>query len=314
MSKPKVIYTNEHNIPLPLQLWLINDDYDHDPDENVISVTTLLKSVKRIVLGRKYKDVQKTGDFNDLVAMKLGTSVHNEIEDAMDNSVNLLMELGYEPDKAIELAKKIKSENRTKRAVGKYIISGKYDVIFNSHVGDYKTTSVWKYILDKGDEYIKQMSIYKWLNPKDITANVGYIFYIFTDWSKVQSVQDIRYPQSRIATKEFPLMSNDDTEEFVTNKLAMVEKYTSVDDDKLPDCTTEELWQDPEKYAYYKNPAGKRATKVFEDYSEANDRLSADGNVGKIETRPSKAKACGYCNVREFCSQYIKLKAFGQVD
>lgn len=44
-------YTNTTNIPLPLAVFLATDDYDYQPD--TISVTTLLKPIKQIILGRR---------------------------------------------------------------------------------------------------------------------------------------------------------------------------------------------------------------------------------------------------------------------
>ena len=36
-------YTNDHNIPLAMAVWLMHDDYDYIHDPKYISVTTLMK-------------------------------------------------------------------------------------------------------------------------------------------------------------------------------------------------------------------------------------------------------------------------------
>ena len=60
------------------------------------------------------------------------------------------------------------------------IVSGKYDLVLDGQLSDYKSTSVWTYIYgSKVEDYIKQGSIYKWLSPDKITSDYININYIF---------------------------------------------------------------------------------------------------------------------------------------
>ena len=46
-------YTNQHNISLLMGIWLAHDSYDMVPAEKKLSVTTLLRSVRQVILGSR---------------------------------------------------------------------------------------------------------------------------------------------------------------------------------------------------------------------------------------------------------------------
>lgn len=308
-------YENRNGLPLPIVAWLVHNDYSLR-DENVISATTTLKSTKQIVLGRRYKESNKVVDVSDLVSSRMGTAIHASVEASLEEKtfIDNMTKLGYKNPEA--LCEKIVKEKRSEKELNGYVISGQFDICYNGFVMDIKSTSTWKYILDDGDDYIKQMSIYRWLNQDLITQDVGYICYIFTDWSQVKAIQDTRYPQSRIQMKEFPLLSIEDTEKMLTDKLNLV-KYHEIKntpDDMLPDCTSKERWEKQSEWKYYKNPAKKdRATKVFSNPSEAWARFHEDGGVGAVIEFKGESTACTYCPFINYCSQYTDLLAVGLI-
>lgn len=168
-------FTNNKNIPLPIAIWLATNNYEYDTDNRVISATSLLKPLKAIHLARKYRENQKEVDVADLSNLVIGSSIHAGIEEALEPSnIKKVSELlGYNPDKVLE---HLVVEKRTKKEINGYVISGQFDMVYKGTVCDVKSTSTWKYILGDGDDYVKQMSIYKWLNPELITSNSGWIF------------------------------------------------------------------------------------------------------------------------------------------
>ncbi|MGB1226443.1 MAG: hypothetical protein ACPG9K_01015 [Poseidonibacter sp.] len=308
--------TNKEGISIPLAVWLAHDDYDYDGRDNVISTTTLLKPIRQIVLGRKYKDAMREIDVSDLIASSMGTALHDSVEAAWmkkDKVIKTLESLGYSKPELI--FDKLTLEKRSEKEFGKYIVSGKFDIAFDGTVCDIKSTSVWSYIYgSKEKDYILQMSIYRLLNPSLITHDFGYIEYIFTDWSAVKAKQDSSYPQSRVLSKKLKLLSLDETEKYISEKLALVAKYEAMGVEDLLVCPDDELWREADVWKYYKNPKSmSRATKNFDNELDANARLSKDKNVGIVVHHKGGVKRCQYCNYTNLCSQYYEMQIKGEI-
>ena len=316
--------TNQTNIALPIALWAAYDEYDYDGRENVISTTSLLNPTRMVALQRLNKDADKTVDIADLIGSRLGSAIHDSFEKVLLNKDyvrDTLRLMGYD-EEAIKRVKinpeKIELndiplwvENRAEKVVGDWIISGKYDMVINYQVQDIKSTSVWTYMFGSNDDkYIQQMSIYKWLNQDKIKSDTGIIHYIFTDWSKQKAMQDKNYPQQRVLSKEFRLMSLSQTEKFIKDKLTKLDEALKTGN--LPLCTLEDLWQEPDKWKYFKKKNANRATKVFDNEADAYARLAEEGQ-GEVRYFPGLVKRCNYCSVREFCDQYKDLQSLGLI-
>jgi len=326
------IYTNNKNLSLAMAVWLVHDDYDYIDDPTVISATTLLKPIKAIVLARKNNKLDKRVDISTLVNSRMGTAIHSGVEVAWKDPENLkvaLKMLGVEnlfdrikvnpePEELEEDTIPVYVEQRVIKEVGfkDYKITGKFDMVLDGRVIDVKSTSVWTHIFgSKHDDYIKQGSIYRWANPEKITDDIMQIEYVFTDWRKMDAVKDpARYPQERVIPKEFPLMPIENTDRWIKGRVMEIDKYMSLPDDKLPDCTPDELWEKPTVWKYYKNPANKtRATKNFDNQVDAQARLAKDGFVGEVVEVKGEVVACRYCAVAEICEQAKKYKATGKL-
>ena len=188
-------YTNKNNISLALAVFLMHDSYDYDGRDNVISATGLLKSIRQIVLAHQNKNVAKTVDIVDLVPSRMGSAIHSGCEEAWSDRKNILeaLKLFGAADTVTDSIKinpetvesgdmPVYVEQRAEKEVLNFVISGKYDLVLDGVLNDYKSTSVWTYIFDSSrDNYIKQGSIYKWLSPDKITSDIININYIFTD-------------------------------------------------------------------------------------------------------------------------------------
>ena len=320
-------YTNKDNVSLPLAVWLMHDDYDYDSRDNVISATALLKPIRALVLIDQHKGLDKSVDIMSLVSARMGSAIHAIAEKAWTNRANISKalkalqvsnlddKLVINPDKVKEGEIPIYVEQRHEKEIDDYIISGKYDLIVDGTVSDYKSTSVWSYIFDSNAlKYTQQASIYKWLVPDRITDNSVHIQYIFTDWSASQAMRDSSYPQTRVLTKEYPIWSTEQTNFFISEKIKLLKQYKDSPQEDLPECTKEELWESETKYKYYKNPAKMaRATKNFDTLNEANVRLASDGGVGTVVTVPGEVKACRYCEVSDICKQAQNLIQQGRL-
>jgi len=305
--------TNKTDISLAMAVWLASDTYDHNSDPNTISVTSLLKPIKSIVLGMKIKD--RTVDVADLIAAQMGTSFHTALEVAWrDHYKEAMLKLGY-PQSVIDKIKinpdnpkdcvPVYLEQRSTQSMGKWKISGKFDMVVEGGLRDLKSCGTYNYISGSNNtKYIQQGSIYRWLNQDIVTSDILHIEYLFTDWSKQKAMQNSDYPQKRILTKKFTLMSLEETEQFIKHKLSEIEQCLAAEGQaNMPMCTPEELWEKPTTYAYYKKPGGSRSTKNFDSHAEATTRLVADGSVGEIITRKGEVVFCRYCASSSICQQ-----------
>jgi hypothetical protein len=179
---------------------------------------------------------------------------------------------------------------------------------------DFKSTGTYNWISQSNSQkYIQQASIYRWLNPTLVTEDTFAINYIFTDWSSVKAKQETDYPKNRLLQQKFQLMSIQETEQFIKDKVRQINKYVAAPHE-LPDCTPEELWQRPNVYKYYKNPEKMdRSTKNFDTYWEANQRMTEDGSVGKVVEVKGEAVFCKYCAACGNCKQAAKLIQEGRL-
>ena len=321
-------YTNKENISLPLAVWLMHDDYDYDDRTNLISATSLLKPTRALVLKHQNQGLDKTVDIASLVPSRMGSAIHAIAEQAWTDRGNVskaLKALGTsklgeimiinpdKPPKENEIP--VYVEQRHEKQVGDYIISGKYDLVLDGTLSDYKSTSIWTYIFDSNAlKYTQQGSIYKWLAPDRITDTKVDIQFIFTDWSSSQAARDPKYPQSRVLTRSYPLWSVEQTEQYITDKLSNITRYLDKPQDELPECSADELWESETKFKYFKNPNKMaRATKNYTSLLEAQSRMADDGNVGTIETVRGEVKACRYCEVSDVCQQARNLIIQGRL-
>ena len=308
--------TNQHNIPLPIAVWLACDDYLYDPDPKVISATSLLRPIRSLVLAQRDTS-QRVTDIHDVVASRLGTATHTAVEVAwLTKHQQAMKALGYpqsvidqvriNPDQPSNSEFDIYIEQRVKKKIGNYIISGQFDFVVGGVLHDIKTTKTYSIITGSNDlKYIQQGSIYKWLNPEIITQDYMYINYLFTDWSPMKALADRKeYPQSKVVAKKFNLMGLQETELFIKNRLNEIQQYMHVDQSQLPRCIPKELWQNNPKYAWYKDPTKtRRATKLFESKQEAMIHNAQNGSTGLIVERLAEPTFCKYCPANHMCTQ-----------
>ena len=321
-------YTNTTGISPALSIFLLHDEYAHVADPYTISATSLLKPLRQLALMQQASSLDKEIDISNLVASSMGSALHDRCEKAWasEETVKKALDLWGFPKEVRDRIKinptelkprdiPIYVEQRVEKKYGKFTVTGKYDLIMDGTLNDYKSTSVWSYIYDSNAEnYSLQGSIYKALNPDKIRSDYININYIFTDWSKTKARADSQYPASRVLTKRYPLLSIKDTEEWIENKLSQLESLLTTPQELLPECSEEELWATPTVHKYYQNAAKTtRATKVFTNMDEALARQATDGGKGTIITTQGGVKACIYCPVVDICTQAARLKDEGRL-
>lgn len=316
--------TNTGDVCLPLAVWLLHDQYDHIDIPNYISVTTLMKPIRQIVLPARIPPQQRTMDVADLIAARYGTSVHDSIEKAWTSGsyVRSLKLLGY-PEAVIDRIRinptpdeivrqndiiPVYLEQRNFKEFEGFTIGGKFDMVTEGIVQDNKSTSVWSWIMgSRDDDHRLQLSLYRWLNPTIITEEFGQVHYIFTDWSKMEARRKSDYPQRRVLTKELKLLSLDETEAWVRWKLGLVKANMNKPETEIMRCSDEELWRSAPRFKYFSDPIKAkdptaRSTRNFDTLLEANQHAAAAGK-GVVVTVPGEVKRCAYCNAFEGCTQ-----------
>lgn len=310
-------FTNMHQIDLSLAVWLVHDDYDFQPQERAISATALLKPIRQIILSGRVSG-ETTEDISARISLRLGHAIHDSIEHAWKTGykTNLALlgipgnviekvKINPEPDEILADTIPVFIEKRGTRKLGDWTISGKMDMSLNYRLKDIKSTSVFTYLKGTKDEdYSLQGSFYKWLHPDKVKDNEMDIQFVFTDWQKALSFSTPGYPETRLVSHTVPLLTEEETETWLENKLEDLVRYQHAPQDQLPRCTDEELWRTDPVYKYYSDPTKTdgRATKNFENLAEAN-RHRAEKGKGVVITVPGQVKACQYCRAFEICEQ-----------
>lgn len=247
---------NKSNIPDSLFRYLAMDYYDYEIKGDSFSATELLNPIQMVVLKRRHWDEIEV-DAIDKVWSVFGDGVHGRLE--------------KEPG--------IEKIERLKVTVEGREVSGKWDRIFENEITDYKVTSVFTYMYgSRNKEFMLQLSIYRWLyfKVKGVLLNeVGKIVEIFRDWAE-RDKKKKNYPQRAAEEVKFNLLSPEQTEQFVTNKVRAIIEAEKLSDDKLPRCSDEDRWYKPSTRTY--------------------------GRCAK------------YCDVSKFCHQFKKEKEMESIE
>lgn len=340
---PKQNLTNNSNLSLTMALWLAMDTYDHEPENAptdnlpIVSVTQLLNPTRALVLAHRVPEEDSVVDLQDLASRAIGQSVHDAIERGVrsPDRDRILKMLGVS-GKVIERIRINPTDDEVaadssmlpyyieKRAYRKITtsngtevwISGKFDQVFNGQVEDNKTVPVYKYLkMDNSEksDYALQQGMYRWLNPKIITSDIGRVNFIFKDWKRGDSEYVPGYPPYPVTEMAIQLMSIEDTERFIRNKLDEILAAVQIKNEAdLPRCKDEELWRSPDVHKYYKNPEaaaeGKRSTKNFDSYPAAMQYKAQQGGLGIIKTVPGEVRRCSYCDAAPLCTQRLEYK------
>lgn len=321
-------FANVSEVPLALAVFLASDFYDSNDDPFTISTTTLLKPIRQIVLPNRINADDGLVNLADMMSNRLGSAVHDGIERAWVTNYRGAMEaIGY-PARVIDRIRinpepadlnddilPVYMEQRLKRKLGKWTVTGKFDFVGEGRVQDFKTASVWSYMNQvNATKQTQQGSIYRWLDPKLITQDEMDIHHIFMDWKAGMVKTDPKYPNQRFKKQTFPLLSVAETEGFIRRKLAQIDMYWDAPEDEIPECDSEELWRSEPVFKYYKNPLKvARSTKNFDNRHDATLKYIEDGSVGLVREIPGQVTACRYCNAFAACSQKDALILSGDL-
>ena len=278
-----MILTNHLNLPEQIVNAVKKDDYNNN---GTYSATTLLKDPKEIILFNRHKD-EITEDVSEHVYSLLGTSVHYILEKAEEGENQF-------------------KEERLYYKFGDDTISGKFDFydMEEEMLGDYKVTTVYKYLLGDNEHYRFQLLTYAYLLRKNgFPCKGGKIYQIFRDWQRSKAKFDKSYPQKpvnvitfRFYDKDFAYIENE-----IQQRLANIHKYEDFADDEIPICSKENRWATDDKFAVMKK-GRKSAMRVLNSKEEAEEWMKNNGGEF-IQERPAESRKCvDYCSCCEFCN------------
>lgn len=296
--------TNKFNLPQPLvnaaKRELTTKAYDH------IRVTTLIKAPKPALLREKHWDELEVDAVDSIWAI-FGTGIHKALEgheDPLNRAETTLTTqyMGITIQGTIDLM----------------TINPEDDSIV---IKDYKTTTAWASSQDK-PEWESQLNIYAWLAKRLGYNIVGLeVVAILKDWARAEAARDPEYPQSPVKVVPIMMWTDEEAELYIKSR---VELHTGAQDDhlfekSLPDCTPEERWYRPGKYAVHNTGTPNRALKIFDSVDEARIfALAYNGKKGTTTTvvsRSGKSAMChGFCDVSRFCNQFINKVQKEEVD
>lgn len=276
-----MIITNKQGLPESLMNACQTEMHNK---EGEISATTLLKGAKQIVLERRHWDELEDDVSNRCWAL-FGTAVHKLLEE-------------QNPDAF--------TEERFSVEVGDKVVTGQVDLydMKKSEITDYKTASVWKVIYKSFDDWKKQGLVYAWLLKQDgLEVDKCRFVAMLRDWSKTEAERNADYPKSQVYVYEFPVLDEDleEIEAFIKNKVAMVSKAETLDDDQIEPCSAEERWEKPTTYAVMKE-GRKTAVRVFDTKEEADKLASTDTKLSVVERKGQSVRCKDYCLCSKFCS------------
>jgi len=281
-----------------------NDSYSKGRADR--SVTGLLAPPRQAALKDIHED-DLTEDVADRTYALYGQLIHLLLERAGEQDRNAL------------------TEERMFTEVEGWTISGQTDTITLTEeegwvVSDYKFVTAHKFKRDYSGElvmppeYERQLNMYGHLLRENGFKVEGLkIVAIYRDWSKMEARRDGNYPQLGAETHDVKLWSAAEAREFMAERVRL---HQAAEND-LPECTDEDRWAKPDKYALMSTPTSVRARKLFDTevgaVTWAYENKIKEGWV--VDHRPGVNTRCeNYCLVSEYCEQFQALQKIQIVD
>ena len=280
--------TNKFNLPQTFVNVIQRPTYSRGDSE--ISVTEILSPPQLVQLRRRHaEDIEE--DAADRVWSLFGSACHNILQHGTDNN-HIVEERLFTTFEGWRISGQIDLQEI--QPDGTLVIS------------DYKVTSAWAVQQEK-TEWVDQLNLYAWLveTTKSVSVSGLQIVGIVRDWSRRDAANKEGYPQAPIVVLDIPLWDHETREQFVRTRLNLHnEANFAVVSGKMPECTSDEMWEKPTTYAVMKE-GGKRAKKVFLIQQQAEAFLAEQKGAHFIETREGGRTRCeSFCQVASFCDQW----------
>jgi hypothetical protein len=277
--------TNNFGLPAPLVRAVSASKYDKGDAD--FSVTELLKPPRMRALEIKHADDLEE-DANERLWALMGSAGHEVLRRSADGGI---------------------VEERVTIDLGGVKVSGQADyVVTDMELIDYKFTSIYAIKDGVKPEWEQQLNCYNYMCRQYGVAVKGLkIVAILRDWSKPESRRDKEYPQAQAVVLPVRMWDCHVTRDWMLQRINL---HKSAQLGQIPDCTPEEMWEKPGKYAVMKGE-NQRASRVLDTKLEAGEWMAAQPKPSQfhIEIRPSQRNRCeAYCPASRFCSQFREWK------
>jgi hypothetical protein len=193
-------------------------------------------------------------------------------------------------------------------------VGGMIDAFDGSVISDYKVTSAWSVVYgSRKEHWTQQLNLYAHImRSNGIEVKGLQIVAFLRDWDRNKAKQDYTYPQVPLLVMPIELWSETEAEAYLLSRLETHIVNEDLSDEELFQCSMEEVWARPDKYAVMKDGA-KRATKVCDTLEEAEAYIENFGTKGGslgVVKRPGQRTRCedGYCSLSGFCNQFNEYK------
>jgi len=285
--------TNKFNIP---QTFInVLDRPTYSKGKANLSVTQLINSPKIVALTKKFED-ELEQDVSDMVWSIFGSAVHKVLEHGQD--ANHIV------------------EERLSVEIDGWKISGAIDLQIKGdnfiEIRDYKTVSAWAVMNEKA-EWEQQLNLYAYLveKVKKVPVISLGIVAVIRDWSRREAAgNNLYYPKAPVWEIPIRLWPLEEREVYLRDR---INSHASCEfeletDGKLPDCTPQEMWERPTKYAVMKE-GNIRAKSVHDTMQDAEwaiqDIKPEQRRQYRIEVRPGSRTRCeSFCPVSSYCQQW----------
>ena len=296
-----MVITNNAGYPEALVKAVENDSYSKGEGVDR-SVTGLLAPPRQAAL-KEIHGHEIVEDVSDRTYALYGQLVHLLLERAGEQSRNAI------------------NEERLYAEVGDWTISGQTDTLTLTEdqrswiISDFKFVTSYKFKRSYSGElvipedYEQQLNMYgHLLRENGFKVDGLKIVAIYRDWSKLEAKRDKNYPQLGAETHEVPLWSEERAKAFIEERVRL---HQAAEND-LPECTDDERWAKPDKYALMPTAKSVRARKLFDSRVDATTWAAANnmkpGFV--VDHRKGANVRCeNYCVVSEWCEQFKILNA-----
>ena len=277
--------TNKYGLPQPLVTAVTGQK--HDTEGADFSVTELILPPRIAALRNKHED-EIEEDASDRIWALMGSMGHEVLRKASQGGI---------------------VEQRCSIEFGGWKISGQMDyAVPDLSLLDYKFVSLWAIKDGVKPEWEQQLNVYKYMADQyGVTVNKLDIVAILRDWSKPEASRNPELPQSQVVVLPVRIWAKEAVEFFLRQR---IEAHVKARKGELPNCTPEEMWERPERFAVMKK-GNKRATRVLDDKLEAGKFIASQPspNQFEIEVRPAERPRCElYCSVSAFCEQFKQWK------
>ena len=298
-----MIITNTHGLSAAWVRWAERFKTHYDR-VGWRSITDLIKPPQIVMLERRHEAEIET-DIMDLRHAMLGDAMHAQLQEnaplaAITEQRYIITIAGKEISFKPDIGESIELENDRQGVV----------------LEDYKICKAYAVKNVKMDWH-HQLNAYAYgFRKRNIDVVKLGIWAFLKDWDWLEAQKDQRYPQTGIVHLDVPMMGTQQILSYLEGRIQIHLQADEAADDDLPECTMEERWAEPDRFAV-KKQGGKvalpNATFLTRSQAEAyvKDRKGNEPEFQEdIEFRPGLSKRCigsgdfKGCPVRNWCRQW----------